>query len=146
MLSRRRRTCRPRQRVLGGERKGCRIEGFDLGNSPSEYTPETVGGKTLVFTTTNGTKAMLCCRQAEHVLLGSFVNFLAVGRELSTLRRPIHLLCAGTRGQITREDAALAGSLVFLLTLRGAAAIRAERSGGAGARAGSADDGHGVGK
>jgi 2-phosphosulfolactate phosphatase len=55
------------------------------------------------------------CRQAEHVLLGSFVNFLAVGRELSTLRQPIHLLCAGTRGQITREDAALAGSLAFLL-------------------------------
>src|SRR5262245_57387196 len=44
--------------VLGGERQGLRIEGFDLGNSPNEYTPASVGGKTLVFSTTNGTKAM----------------------------------------------------------------------------------------
>lgn len=103
--------------VLGGERAGLRIAGFPLGNSPREYTPQSVGGKTLLLTTTNGTKAMMHCRQAEHVLLGSFVNFLAVARELSTTREPIHLLCAGTGGEITREDAALAGSLVFLLRL-----------------------------
>ena len=45
--------------VLGGERKGVRIEGFDLGNSPSSYAPETVRGKTLLFSTTNGTRAIL---------------------------------------------------------------------------------------
>lgn len=101
--------------VLGGERDGLRIEGFDLGNSPGEYTPQSVGGRTLVFTTTNGTRAMMHCRQANTVLLGSFVNFLAVGRELSTTQEPIHLLCAGTQGRITREDAALAGALVYLL-------------------------------
>jgi 2-phosphosulfolactate phosphatase len=102
--------------VLGGERGGVRIDGFDLGNSPGEYTPRSVGGKTLVFTTTNGTKAMRRCAAASDVLLGAFVNFLAVARALSATRAPIHLLCAGTDGRITREDAALAGSLVYLLT------------------------------
>jgi 2-phosphosulfolactate phosphatase len=105
----------PEETILGGERQGLKIEGFHLGNSPREYTPESVGGKTLVFSTTNGTKAMQHCRQAERVLLGSFLNFLAVGREISASRQSVHLLCAGTGGEITREDAALAGSLVYLL-------------------------------
>ena len=51
--------------VLGGEREGLPIAGFDLGNSPSEYRPETVGGRTVVFTTTNGTRAMNRCRAAR---------------------------------------------------------------------------------
>src|SRR5437868_6038312 len=55
--------------VLGGERKGIRIEGFDLGNSPDEYRPDTVGGRTVVFTTTNGTAAMQRCRPARRVLI-----------------------------------------------------------------------------
>lgn len=97
--------------LLGGERGGLKIPGFDLGNSPSEYTPQTIGGRTLIFTTTNGTRAMLRCRQAQQVLLGSFVNRQAVLRALSSAEK-IHLLCAGTRGQITREDALCAGSLV----------------------------------
>src|SRR3954447_24007137 len=59
--------------VLGGERQGLRIEGFDLGNSPTEYTPERVAGKTVVFTTTNGTRAMLHARGARRVVLGSLV-------------------------------------------------------------------------
>jgi 2-phosphosulfolactate phosphatase len=97
--------------LLGGERGGLRIEGFDLGNSPSEYTPESIAGRTLVFTTTNGTRAMLHCRQARQVLLGSLVNRQAVVRALTDEAR-IDLVCAGTRGQITREDALCAGALV----------------------------------
>ncbi|HEY5312100.1 MAG TPA: 2-phosphosulfolactate phosphatase, partial [Pirellulales bacterium] len=97
--------------LLGGERGGLRIEGFDLGNSPSEYTPEAVSGRTLVFTTTNGTRAMLHCRQARRVLLGSMVNRQAVVRALADEEK-VDLVCAGTRGQITREDALCAGALV----------------------------------
>lgn len=96
--------------VLGGERGGLPIEGFDLGNSPSEYRPETVGGKTVVFTTTNGTKAMRQCQQAKRVLLGAFVNASAVAAAIAEEER-VHLLCAGTRGEITREDVLLAGYL-----------------------------------
>jgi 2-phosphosulfolactate phosphatase len=99
------------ERLLGGERQGVRIEGFDLGNSPTEYTPESVAGKTIVFTTTNGTRAMQRCRQARRVLLAGFVNLSAVVQSLAR-ERDVHIVCAGTRGEITREDALVAGALV----------------------------------
>lgn len=98
------------QAVLGGERGGLPIAGFDLGNSPEEYTPEKVAGKTVVFTTTNGTRAMQRCRQAKRVLIGAFVNASVVSEAL-TGEEQLHLLCAGTRGEITREDVLLAGLL-----------------------------------
>ena len=97
--------------VLGGERSGNRIAGFDLGNSPLEYTPATVGGKNLVFTTTNGTRAMLRCKQARRILIASFVNFSAVCRELAD-EEQIEIVCAGTDGHVTREDTLLAGAIV----------------------------------
>ena len=95
--------------MLGGERGGKRIEGFDLGNSPTEYTAEAVGGKSVVFTTTNGTRAMQLCRSANRVLIGAFTNFSAVCRELER-EEHVDILCAGTDGQITREDVLFAGS------------------------------------
>jgi 2-phosphosulfolactate phosphatase len=96
--------------ILGGERGGLPIEGFQLGNSPTEYTRDSVGGKTVVFTTTNGTLALMQCKQAARVFVGCFVNLSAVvGRP--TGERPIHLLCAGTQGQVTREDVLCAGAM-----------------------------------
>lgn len=100
----------PGQAILGGERGGLPIEGFDLGNSPREYTSDKVAGKTLVFTTTNGTRALQRCRQAQRVLIGAFVNVSAVAEALSG-EDSVHLLCAGTRGEITREDVLYAGLL-----------------------------------
>jgi 2-phosphosulfolactate phosphatase len=100
--------------VLGGERGGLPIAGFDLGNSPGEYTRAAVDGKTVVFTTTNGTQALMHCRAAARVFIGGFVNLSAVVRRLAG-ERPIHLLCAGTRGQVTREDVLCAGALCELL-------------------------------
>lgn len=108
----------PGESLLGGERGGLPIEGFDLGNSPCEYTPDRVEGKTVVFTTTNGTQALMRCRQAARVLTAGFVNAGAVVRSVraasDSAETPwrIHLLCAGTRGMITREDVLLAGFLV----------------------------------
>jgi 2-phosphosulfolactate phosphatase len=101
--------------ILGGERGGVAIAGFDVGNSPAEYTRERVGGKTVVFTTTNGTRAMQACKLASRVLLGAFVNFSAVCRELSGAQQ-ISLMCAGTDGHVTREDTLLAGAIVDDLT------------------------------
>lgn len=98
----------PDESLLGGERGGVKIEGFDLGNSPEEYNQATVGGKTVVMTTTNGTRAMMLCRQAKRVLVGAFVNASAVARALMQEER-VHLLCAGTEGEITREDVLFAG-------------------------------------
>jgi len=99
------------QPLLGGERGGLPIDGFDMGNSPLEYTPQSVDGRTIVFTTTNGTQALQVCRAAQRIVFGSFVNFSAIISEL-TGDLPIHLLCAGTRGRITREDVLFAGAVV----------------------------------
>jgi len=97
--------------ILGGERRGLPIKGFDLGNSPEEYVPCRVEGKTVVFTTTNGTRAILRARQAQRVLIGAFVNASAVLNQLLG-QEQIHLLCAGTRGLPSRDDLLLAGMLV----------------------------------
>jgi 2-phosphosulfolactate phosphatase len=96
--------------LLAGERHGVPIPGFDLGNSPGECTPEKCRGKTMVITTTNGTRALLACLDAETVLLGSFVNFAATSQRLLHEDKPIHLVCAGTEGQISYEDTLLAGA------------------------------------
>lgn len=104
--------------VLGGERGGKKIPGFDLGNSPGEYTRNSVGGKTLLFTTTNGTRAMEMCRLASRILLGCFVNFSAICREVAELER-LDILCAGTDNQITREDVLFAGAVIDDLHGRG---------------------------
>jgi 2-phosphosulfolactate phosphatase len=97
--------------VLGGERNGLPIDGFDLGNSPADYTPDRVGGRTVVFTTTNGTRAMARCGVAERVLIGAFVNAAAVCDRLIGVEQ-IHLLCAGCRGEFSRDDTLLAGLLI----------------------------------
>ena len=104
--------------VLGGEREGLPIDGFNLGNSPTEYTPQSVADKTVVFTTTNGTRAMSRCNRAGRVLVGAFVNARAVFEQLVGVRR-IHLLCAGTRGEYGRDDILLAGLLVDRLQRAG---------------------------
>lgn len=104
--------------VLGGERNGLPIEGFDLGNSPEEYTPEAVGGRVLVFTTTNGTRAIYHARLARRCLIGAFVNAAAVVERLLN-EEAIHLLCAGTGGQISQDDVLLAGMLVERLQRAG---------------------------
>ncbi len=103
--------------LLGGERGGLPIPGFDLGNSPDLYVPSTVANKTILFTTTNGTRAILSCRGV--VLAASFLNAEAVvARLLREGKSPISLVCAGTDGQYTEEDLALAGLIVDRLTLR----------------------------
>ena len=107
--------------MLGGEREGLPIPGFDLGNSPAEYRPETVGGRTIVFTTTNGTRAMNRCKKAGRVFVGALVNLSAVCDFIQTSgSRAVHLLCAGTRGKITREDVLCAGAAVDRLISFGA--------------------------
>jgi 2-phosphosulfolactate phosphatase len=107
----------PDEVLLGGERDGVAIEGFDLGNSPEEYTVERVGGKTVIFTTTNGTHTINRARAANDVLLAAFVNAEAIVRELLD-REHIHIICSGTDGRIGQEDVLLAGLLVDRLLRR----------------------------
>ncbi len=101
--------------VLGGERGGVAPPGFDLGNSPREYTAKVCKGTTVVLTTTNGTRALLRAIEAERVLVAGFVNYSAVCEQLRQDARPIHIVCAGTDGAVTLEDTVLAGALVDFL-------------------------------
>jgi 2-phosphosulfolactate phosphatase len=113
-------TVLPKDIILGGERNGIKIDGFDLGNSPQAYTPESVAGKTLIFTTTNGTVAMNAVRSAKNVLLAALVNAGAVVRKITENKNDddkIIIVCAGTYGKETEEDLLTAGSIVFRLCL-----------------------------
>ncbi len=101
--------------LLCGERQGKIIDGFDLGNSPEEYTAEVVSGKTLIFCTTNGTRAILRAKAAKTVLVGAFIN-LSILKEF--LVRPenieynLAIICAGKENRFSLEDALCAGLLV----------------------------------
>jgi 2-phosphosulfolactate phosphatase len=101
----------PEDVLLGGERGGNMIEGFDFGNSPEEYLDYRVEGKILIFTTTNGTQAMSHAQAGKQIYLGAFVNASAVVHKLLG-RDSIHILCAGTDGQFSEDDILLAGLLV----------------------------------
>lgn len=103
--------------VLGGERGGVKIAGFDLGNSPAEYTAERVAGRPVVITTTNGTAALAACDRAAEVLVGAIVNRSAVAAAARRLAgqldgRAVHLVCAGTDGKLTEEDLLAAGAIL----------------------------------
>ena len=107
--------------LLGGERDGVKISAggidFDLGNSPREYTREKVGGKTIVSTTTNGTRALRACAGAKIVLAASFLN---LGATAEFLRRKkfadILIVCAGTGENAALEDMLAAGALCEMLS------------------------------
>jgi 2-phosphosulfolactate phosphatase len=103
--------------LLGGERGGIKIAGFDLGNSPAEYTADRVAGRPVVITTTNGTAALAACHEAVDVLVGAIVNRTVVAvtaRRLAGERgcTAIHLVCAGTDGHVTEEDVLAAGAIL----------------------------------
>lgn len=98
--------------LLGGERGGEPISGFDLSNSPSEWSRDVVADRDIAFTTTNGTLALLRCAWAELIFTGAFANLSAVVGILKDDQRPIHLVCAGTVGKVSTEDCLFAGAVV----------------------------------
>ena len=109
--------------LLGGERDGVRIRSaqtgdvdFDLGNSPREYTAAVVRDKTIVSTTTNGTRALRACAGAQTVLAASFLNLSATASWLRQVQpTEVMLVCAGTRENVATEDVLAAGALVEML-------------------------------
>lgn len=109
-------TLGPEDVVLMGERNCQPIEGFPLGNSPLEMTEAAVKGKTLVMTTTNGTRALLAAQGASEVYVAAAVNLSVVGaraRELLQTGKDLVVLCAGKDGQFALDDAYAAGRIVL---------------------------------
>lgn len=98
--------------LLAGERGGMMIAGFHLGNSPLEFVAERVAGRTVIFTTTNGTEAMLHAGRAAAAAAGALVNVAAAARWALEQERDVTVLCAGERRAFSLEDAVCAGLLV----------------------------------
>lgn len=101
--------------LLAGERGGDPPEGFDLGNSPREFTPERVRGRTIVLTTSNGTRALLAARPAAAVAVAAFVNAAAATAWTRERTGDVVLICSGSLGQRSLEDQACAGWITGLL-------------------------------
>ncbi|MEM9722347.1 MAG: 2-phosphosulfolactate phosphatase [Bacteroidota bacterium] len=99
--------------LLAGERDGVMIDGFDLGNSPLEYTPEIVRGRRISMTTTNGTRAIKAAqeRNAKEIVVGSFSNISALTNWLIQKNEHVCLLCAGWKDNVTLEDTIFAGAM-----------------------------------
>lgn len=98
--------------LLGGERYCKKIAGFDLGNSPDEYNPETVADRRIILTTTNGTRALHKAMRADYVLAAAMLNASACAKAAVELRRDVVLLCAGAHDRFAAEDGLCAGLLI----------------------------------
>ncbi|HEX9006408.1 MAG TPA: 2-phosphosulfolactate phosphatase [Bacteroidota bacterium] len=102
--------------LLAGERNARMIQGFHLGNSPLEFTSEKVRGKSIVFTSTNGALALAKGRLARELTVASFVNISQVTGHILRAPRDLTILCAGTNGTFSLEDAVCAGMIIHGLS------------------------------
>ena len=102
--------------IVGAERGGKIVDGFDVGNSPFSFMGDHIKGKTIVLTTTNGTQAIASAQNAYKVVIASFLNLDAVCNWLYEQNREIVLLCAGWNEQFNLEDTLLAGAIVEQLS------------------------------
>jgi 2-phosphosulfolactate phosphatase len=105
--------------LVGAERKGQIVEGFDFGNSPFSYMKEEFRGKEVVLTTTNGTKSLEVAKDAETVVVGSFLNLTALSKWLSKQDKNILCLCSGWQDKFNLEDTICAGAISDFLISTG---------------------------
>ena len=106
--------------IVAGERKGIKPEGFDLGNSPSEFTRTKIRGRSIILTTTDGTKAFeLAKKSARPSLVGGFLNAAAVGKKLYELAYGnncgVSLIACGKKGKLSIEDFVCTGRILEMM-------------------------------
>ena len=101
--------------ILAGERRGIKLKGFDLGNSPLDFSSQKVKGKHIILTTTSGTKAIISSKNAKYVFTGAFLNAEATAKAaFKTAEREgigISIISAGTNGRFSLEDFICAGAI-----------------------------------
>jgi len=100
------------QTILGGERNTKKVEGFNLGNSPLEYTPDIVAGKSIILYTTNGSKAIVKAKFSENLFICCFHNLPAIANHIIALNKDVEIICSGENGNFNMEDAICAGRLL----------------------------------
>ena len=101
--------------VLCGEREGKIVEGFNLGNSPLEFTPEIVKDKIMVWSSTNGTVSVVRAKHSKTAVLASFLNISAVSEYIASLNEDVSIICSGKHGNISIEDTVCGGLLLIKL-------------------------------
>ena len=99
------------QTLLAGERNTQKIDGFSLGNSPLEYTPEVVKGKSIVLYTTNGSKAIVKAKYSSTLVISCFLNAKSIAQHVSKASEVV-ILCSGNNGLFSFEDSVCAGDLI----------------------------------
>ena len=107
--------------LLAGERKMLPIDGFDLGNSPAQFTVDAIAGRTVLLTTTNGTRALVGAQGATDIVVAAYVNLSPVTAMLRTALRggaDVTIACSGQDGHYALEDAVCAGRYVRMVTKR----------------------------
>lgn len=105
--------------LLCGERTGIKVPGFDLGNSPGDFTSEKCRGRTAFMTTTNGTRAILAATSAKLVKILAFTNMSVTVKSLAECEGTVHLVCSGTDGYVSWEDTLACGMATELLESAG---------------------------
>jgi len=106
----------PDASVLAGERGGVKIENFQFGNSPTEFTPESVSGKSVILCTTNGTRVFGMASHAALVFSGALVNASVVAEAVATADVDTVIVCSGREGGFSIEDTLCGGLLIDRLT------------------------------
>ena len=105
----------PSSYLLGGERDGIKIDGYDLGNSPLEYTQEEVEDRDVILNTTNGTGVIDRARGARRLIVGGFLNAQRVVDFVREHDDDLTIVCAGWRGRVSLEDTLCAGLILYRL-------------------------------
>lgn len=101
--------------LLGGERGGIKIDKFDFSNSPLDYTEDIVKGKSLIMTTTNGTRAIKNSEEAEKIFIGALINGRVVAEKLAKLNKDVTFVNAGTDGEFSMDDFITSGYIINCL-------------------------------
>ncbi len=98
--------------LVAAERDGIKCDFADFGNSPFNFTSDNVSGKTIVYSTTNGTQAIHMANGAHEIIIGSFLNIDSLVAHLHSTMRPVVIFCAGWKDRFSLEDTVFAGALV----------------------------------
>ncbi|NUM50274.1 MAG: 2-phosphosulfolactate phosphatase [Flavobacteriales bacterium] len=102
--------------LVGAERNGLKLDGFDFGNSPYHYMGSNIKDQTIVLTTTNGTQAIETAKNAYKVVIGAFTNLSALCNWLAKQDKSVLLLCSGWKNKLNLEDSLFAGAVVNEIT------------------------------
>ncbi|KJZ87803.1 radical activating enzyme [Clostridium sp. IBUN13A] len=98
--------------ILGGERRAVKIDGFDLSNSPLEYTKEVVENKKVLITTTNGTRTLTKSNSAKRIIIAAMINAKAVSDKLLEINEDVVIINAGTNGNFSMDDYICSGYII----------------------------------